>query len=320
MKAFTKTKYGGPEVLQLQEVEKPKIQDDHILVKVEANSANPADWHILRGEPFLARFTFGLFKPKYKIPGADFAGIVKEVGNNVTHFKVGDRVFGETLMGGAFAEYTCVPANVCALMPDGKDFTMMACVPIAGVTALQALITHGKLKAGESVLINGSSGGVGHFAVQIAKAYGARVSAVCSSRNLDFVKNLGADYVIPYDKENIHQHNKKYDLIVDTNGNLNHEDLKRMGRRGVLVGFTSIGHMMSVLLKSAFSKFPLVQFTAEANTKDLEILTSLIKSEKVKVHIEKTYFYKNIPEAIGYIETMRTKGKVAMVWGTVEEE
>ena len=206
MKAFTKTKYGGPEVLQLEEVEKPSLKDDHILVHVIANSANPADWHILRGKPYFARFTFGLFKPKDRILGADFAGTVEEVGNNVEHFKVGNSVFGETLKGGAFSEYICAPANVCAVMPEGIDFAVMASVPIAGVTALQALATHGQLKEGESVLINGSSGGVGHFAVQIAKAFGAKVTAVCSSRNIDFVKTLGADLVIPYDKDNIHQH------------------------------------------------------------------------------------------------------------------
>lgn len=317
MKAFTKYKYGGPEVLQLEEVEKPCIKDEHILVKVMANSANPADWHILRGEPFFARFTFGLFKPKDKIPGADFAGIVEEVGKNVMNFKPGDRVFGETLKGGAFAEYTSAPANVCAIIPAGIDFKVMASVPIAGITALQALITHGKLKTGESVLINGSSGGVGHFAVQIAKAYGARVIAVCSAKNIDFVKNLGADHVIPYDTENIHQHKGKYNLIIDTQGNLSFKDFKRMGQRGVMVGFTTIGHMISVLIKSAFSKFPLAQFTAEANTKDLEILASLIENEKIKVHIEHTFPYKKIPEAIGYIEAMRTKGKVAMVWDEV---
>lgn len=314
MKAYTKIIYGGPEVLQLEEVEKPSIKDEHILVKVEANSANPADWHILRGEPYFARLTFGLFKPKDRILGADFAGIIEMVGNNVSHFRIGDRVFGETLKGGAFAEYTCVPANVCATMPEGIDFKVMASVPIAGVTALQALIPHGKLKAGESVLINGSSGGVGHFAVQIAKAYGATVIAVCSSKNLDFVKTLGADHVIEYDKENIHEHQGKYDLIIDTNGNLSFEDFKRMGKRGVIVGFTTIEHMISVLFKSTFSKFPLVQFTAEANTKDLEILGSLIQDKKIKVHIEKTYTYKNIPEAISHLETMRTKGKIAMVW------
>ncbi len=318
MKAFTKSKYGGPEILQLEEVEKPTLKDNHILVKIEANSANPADWHILRGEPFFARFSFGLFKPKYKIFGADFAGIVEETENNVSRFKVGDRVFGENLKGGAFAEYTCVPANVCAIMPEGTDFPEMASVPIAGVTALQALITHGQLKEGESVFINGSSGGVGHFAVQIAKAYGAAVTAVCSSKNVDFVKTLGADQVIAYDKESIHQHDGKYNLVIDTHGNLSHKDYKRMGQRGVMVGFTTMGHMISVLIKSGFSKFPLIQFTAEPNTKDLEILATLIQNGKIKVHIDKTYPYNKIPEAINYIEAMHTKGKVAMVWENID--
>lgn len=219
MKAYTKTKYGGPEVLQLEEVEKPSLEADHILVKVAANSANPADWHILRGKPFFARFSFGLFRPKYKIPGSDFSGIVEETGSDVSNFKPGDKVFGESLSGGAFAEYNSVPAKVCAIMPEGTGFTEMAGVPIAGITALQALTTRGQLKEGESVLI-----------------------------------------------------------------------------------------------KNAFSKFPLAQFTAEINTKDLETLASLIQSKKIKVHIERTYPYNQIPEAIGYIEAMRTRGKVVMVW------
>lgn len=318
MKAFTKTKYGGPEILQLEEVERPSLKDDHILVKVIANSANPADCHILRGKPFFARFSFGLFKPKDKILGADFAGTVEEVGNNVDHIKVGDRVFGETPKGGAFAEYTCAPANVCAIMPEGIDFPKMASVPIAGVTALQALITHGQLKEGESVFINGSSGGVGHFAVQIAKAYGAKVTAVCSSKNIGFVKTLGADQVIAYDKENIHQHDGKYNLIIDTHGNLSHKDYKRMGQRGVMVGFTTMGLLISVLINTTFSKFPLTQFTAEANTKDLNTLATLIQDRKIKVHIEKIYSYNEIPEALRYIEAMHTKGKVAMIWETID--
>ncbi|MDF9798885.1 NADPH:quinone reductase-like Zn-dependent oxidoreductase [Catalinimonas alkaloidigena] len=319
MKAFTKTKYGGPEVLQLEEVEKPSLKDDQFLVKVVANSANPADWHILRGKPFFARFSFGLFKPTNKILGADFAGIVEEVGRHVKHFKVGDRVFGESLEGGAFAEYTPVVANECSKMPEGTGFAEMACVPIAGLTALQALVNHGQLKEGESVFINGASGGVGHFTVQIARAYGAKVTAVCSSKNIAFVKALGADQVIAYDKENIHHHNGKYDLIIDTHGNLFHSDYKRMGQRGVMVGFTSLGHMISLLLKRATSKFPLQQFTAKANTKDLETLASLIQNGKVQVYVEKTYSYKDIPEAIGYIEAMRTRGKVAMLWEDIAE-
>lgn len=314
MKAFTKTKYGGPEVLQLEEVAKPSLKSDHILVKVMANSANPADWHLLRGKPLFARFSFGLFKPKDKILGADFAGIVEETGNNVERFKVGDKVFGEMLKGGAFAEYVCPPASHCAIIPEGVAFSTMASVPIAGLTALQALMTHGKLQEGESVLINGSSGGVGHFFVQIAKAYGAEVTAVCSERNIDFVESLGADYVIPYDKENIHQHDGKYDLVVDTHGNLSHKDYTRMGRRGVMIGFTTLGRMVSLLLKRAFSKFPLAQFTAKANTKDLETLASLIQNGTIKAYIETTYPHKEIPKAISSIEAMRTRGKVAMIW------
>jgi NADPH:quinone reductase-like Zn-dependent oxidoreductase len=318
MKAFTRTKYGGPDVLRLEEVEKPTVKDGQVLIKVEANSANPADWHILRGKPFFARFTLGLLHPKDKIPGADFAGIVEQAGNNVSHLKAGDHVFGETLEGGAFAAYTSVPANVCAIMPEETGFSEMACVPVAGITALQALITHGKLKAGETVLINGASGGVGHFAVQIAKAYGATVTAVCSDKNVAFVRSLGADHVVAYDKENIHQHTGKYNLIIDTNGNLDYKDYKRMGQRGVMVGFTTMGHMISLILKKATGKFPLAQFTAEANTGDLETLALLVQSGQVKVRIEKTYSYKEIPKAIQHIEAMRTMGKVAMVWENVD--
>ncbi|MDO6473295.1 NAD(P)-dependent alcohol dehydrogenase [Maribacter sp. 1_MG-2023] len=313
MKAITKRKYGGPEVLQLEEVEMPTVKDNHILVKVMANSVNPADWHILRGKPFLARLSIGLLKPKQLILGTDFSGIVEEVGTNVTTLNIGDKVFGESIEGAAFAEYVCVPSKVCAKIPTNVDFPIMASVSVAGLTAYQALVTHGKIKAGESVLINGASGGVGHFAVQIAKAHGAKVTAVCSSRNIDFVLSIGADNVIAYNKVNIHEYNDNYDVIIDTHGNLKHDDYTRMGNRGVLVGFTTMGHMFSVLFKKAFSKFPLTQFTAEANTQDLETLALLIKEEKIKVHIEKTYPYTQIPDAIAHIEKMRTRGKVVIV-------
>jgi len=314
LKAFTKTTYGGPEVLSLEEIEKPTVKDSHLLIKIKANSANPADWHIMRGKPWFARLTFGLFKPNDKVLGADFAGIVEEVGQGVTTFKTGDRVFGEMLKGGAFAEYACAPESICGHMPDGKTYSEMASVPIAGLTALQGLITHGKIQEGESVLINGSSGGVGHFCVQIAKAYGVHVTAICSSRNIEFVKSIGADNAIAYDKQNIHQYNGTFDLIIDTHGNLNHSDFKRLAKRGVMIGFTTMKQMMSVLLKSSFSSFPLKQFTAEANQKDLSTLAKLIEEGKVKPHIEKTFSYTEIPEAIGYIESMRTQGKVTMTW------
>lgn len=319
MKAYTKTQYGGPEVLKLEEVEQPAWKDNQLKVKIMANSVNPADWHILRGKPYFARLTFGLFKPKNKILGADFAGIVEATGKNVTQFKVGDKVFGESLSGGAFAEYTCADEMICAHMPERSSFTEMACVPIAGLTALQAVITHGKLKKGETVLINGASGGVGHFAVQIAKAYGATVTAVCSAKNAEFVQSLGADQVIAYDKEHIHRHTGKYDLVIDTNGNLAFGDYKRMGRRGVMVGFTTMGNMVSTLLKNVVSKFPLKQFTAQADTKDLETLGGLIRDQKITPRIEKVFPYQEIPEAIGYIEAMRTKGKVAVSWENTDE-
>jgi NADPH:quinone reductase-like Zn-dependent oxidoreductase len=316
MKAFTKSVYGGPEVLKLEEVEKPQVQPNQLIVEVKANSPNPADWHILRGEPRFARLMFGLFKPKQKILGADFAGVVVEVGAEVSGFQVGDRVFGENMGGGAFAEYTAVPAHACALMPSEASFAEMACVPIAGVTAQQALVTYGKMQSGESVLVNGASGGVGHFTVQLAKVYGAHVTAVCSSRSANFVKELGADEVIPYDQQDIHQHSGQYDLIVDNHGNLKFQDFKRMGKRAVLVGFTTVGNMVSVSMNNLINKFPLTVFTANANTEDLTQLARLISEEKVRVHIEKTFPYSEIPEAIGYIESMRTKGKVAMVWDT----
>lgn len=316
MKAFVKTKYGGPEVLKLEEVEMPTIKEDHILVKVVANAANPADWHLLRGEPFFARFTSGLFKPKEKVPGADFAGMVVGKGSSVTGFEVGDSVFGAKLMGTAFAELVSVPVSACASFPKQISFAEMASVPIAGLTALQALITHGKLKAGESVLINGASGGVGHFAVQIAKAYGATVTGVCSGRNAEFVQSLGANKVVAYDQENIHLHKGKYDLVIDANGNLTHEDFIRMGRKGVLIGFTTMKHMFSILFRKAFSKFPLIQFTVEVNQGDLQTLAEMVEQGKLKPQIEKEFSYKEIPEAIAYIEAMRTRGKVVMIWSS----
>lgn len=314
MKAYTKYKYGGPEVLKLEEIEKPDLKDNHILVKIAANSVNPADWHILRGKPYLSRLMFGLFKPKDRTLGADFSGIVEAVGSKVSDFKKGDRVFGESLKHGVFSEFALVDANASAIMPEEAEFHQMACLPIAGLTALQALLTHGNIKPGESVLINGSSGGVGHLAIQIAKVYGAKVTGVCSGKNVEFVKSLGADQVIAYDQEDIHKHSGKYDLIIDTHGNLTHSDYTRMGNRGVIIGFTTVGHMIPLLLRNVFSRFSLKPFTAEANTKDLETLATLIESKKINVHIDKSYSYDQLPEAITYIEAMRTRGKVAIIW------
>lgn len=314
MKAYTQNEYGGPEVLQWSEVERPALQQGQILVKIKANSVNPADWHMIRGIPRVSRLAFGLFKPRVKVPGIDFAGVVEEVGDGVTRFKAGDKVFGETIRGGAFAEYVSVDEHRCARMPEGAEFSEMACVPIAGQTAWQAVMIHGQLKAGESVLVHGASGGVGHFAVQIARACGASVTGVCSARNSDYVRSLGADQVIEYDRQDIQQLEGNYDLVVDTHGNLGLGDYRRLGRRGVMVGFTTMGHLISVLFKKSLSKYPLAQFTAKVNPEDLESLAALIQQGKIKVHIDRNYPCAELPEAIRYIEAMRTRGKVAVSW------
>lgn len=312
MKAFTKKQYGGPEVLELAEVERPVIKEGCLLIKIIANSVNPADWRVLRGKPWPSRFVFGLIRPKDKIPGVDFAGIVEQVGENVRRFKAGDKVFGASLGTGVFSEFACVPENICTHMPQGSRFSEMACVPIAGLTALQALVTHGQIKKGESVLINGSSGGVGHFMIQIAKTYGATVTAVCSSRNVDFVKSLGASQVIAYDEENIHHHQGKYDLVIDVNGNLRFKDFRRMGKRGVMVGFTNLSHLFTMLLKKSFSKYPLSHFTAGPNIPDLEMLGRLIQKGSLKVHMDSVYSFEKIPQAIARVETKKVRGKVAV--------
>lgn len=316
MKAITKYKYGGPEVLQMEEVGLPEIKENQILIKVVANSVNAADWRIMRGTPIMARFAFGLFKPKVPVLGTVAAGIVEKMGNNAQNFKVGDRVVGSCLAGGgAFAEHAALNAKMCVKIPDNLDFMEMSCVPIAGVTALQALIQHGKLKKNEKILINGATGGVGHFAVQIAKTFGAHVTAICSSKKVEFVKSLGADAVIPYDQVNIHAHNEKYNLVLDNHGNLTFQDFKRMGDRGILIGFTTISRMISVLLKKSIFKYPLIQFTSDDNTKDLETIAHFVKDGKLKVHVDKIYPHTQIPKAMHHIESMHPKGKVVIDWG-----
>lgn len=313
MKAITKYKYGGPEVLQLENVLIPEPAEDEILIKVAANSANPADWHIMRGAPFLARLSFGLFKPKNLVLGSDVAGTVEAVGKSVKQYSVGDLVFGE-LLEGAFAEYALAKEKQIAKFPKGPSFEEMAALPIAGLTAWQGLHEQGQIKKGERVLINGASGGVGHYAVQIAKAAGADVTGICSSRNSDFVKSLGADQVIAYDLVDLRQINDQHDLIIDVHGNLKFSDLKRMGRRAVLIGFVGMRHMMGVLLGGLFNKYKIAQFTAEARSEDLNSLAQLMQEGQLKPHIEQVYPAEDIPKAIAHIEKMRTRGKVVMAW------
>src|SRR5437588_4004642 len=216
MKAIVYTQYGPPDVLQVKEVEKPAPNDGEILVKIHAASANPLDWHLMRGAPFLARLAGGLRKPKDPRLGADIAGRVEAVGNNVTQFQPGDEVFGACT--GSFAEYASVPENTLALKPTKSSFEQAAAVPVAAITALQGLRDTGHIQPGQKVLVNGASGGVGTFAVQLAKAFGAEVTGVCSTRNVGMVRSIGADHVIDYTQEDFTRNGQRYDFIFAVNG------------------------------------------------------------------------------------------------------
>ena len=228
MKAIVYEKYGPPEVLQLKEVEKPAPQENEVLVKVKAASVNPGDWHAMRGAPFLQRLESGFPNPKIKILGADVAGVVESVGNQVEQFQPGDEVYGDLYWCGfgAFAEYVTIPKNSVALKPTNLTFEQAATVPQAAFTALHALRDQGKVQPGQKVLINGASGGVGTFAVQVAKSFGAEVTGVCSGRNLDLVRSIGADQVIDYRKDDFTQNGQQYDVIIDMVANHSLSDLQ----------------------------------------------------------------------------------------------
>ena len=313
MKAQVMRKYGGPEVFKLEEVDLPEIKEDELLVKVMSRSVNPADWHRMRAKPYFMRLIIGLFKPKNKIIGADFAGVVEKVGSKVTRFNPGDRVYGESSVGG-FAEYNNVKESSTALIPENVSFDKAGSLPVAALTAYQGIHTHGKVQAGDKVLINGSSGGVGHFAVQIAKDAGAEVTGVCSTKNVELVKSIGADYVIDYKKEDIHKHNKQYDVVIDTHGNLFYKDYKRMAKkRGVTIGFVGMGHMIGLSLRKIFGKTKIETFVASPNPEDLEAIIKLVSEKKVTPVIDKTYTFEELPKAIEYIETMHSVGKTLVV-------
>ena len=237
MKAIVYTKYGSPDVLQLKEVEKPAPKENEVLVKVQAASVNAADWHLLTADIFLVRLNAGLLKPKNTILGCDIAGRVEAVGRDVTQFKPGDKVFGDVFGHnyGGFAEYVTAPESDLALKPANLSFEEAAAVPLAAKTALQGLRDLGQIQAGQKVLINGASGGVGTFAVQIAKSFGAEVTAVCSTRNLDMAHTLGADHVIDYTKEDFTQNGQRYDLILAANGYHPISDYKRaLSPKGIM--------------------------------------------------------------------------------------
>jgi NADPH:quinone reductase-like Zn-dependent oxidoreductase len=322
MRAWTYHCYGGPEVLGLRSIAKPTPAADEVLVAVRAAAVNPLDWHYLRGEPYIMRMGAGLGAPTDSRMGVDFSGVVETVGKDVTKFKPGDAVFGAR--GGAFGDYLVVrESRNVVLKPDNLSFEEAAAVPIAAITALQALRDKGQVKAGTKVLINGASGGVGTFAVQIAKALGAEVTGVCSGRNVELVKSLGADRVIDYTQTDFTEGGDEYDVIIDNIGNQPLSKLRRVmtdAGKDVIVGAPSDGKWLgplSVPLKGMmygwFVKQKFMFFLAETNPKDLEYLSGLMRDGKLKSVIDRTYPFNELPDAIRYVETGRARGKVVVL-------
>ena len=325
MKAIVYCDYGVPN-LKFQEIEKPTPADDQLLVKVRAASVNPLDWHFIEGTPYIGRFLFGMGprKPKDTRLGVDFAGVVEAVGKNVTQFKPGDEVFGGRT--GAFADYVCVrESRAVALKPATVSFEQAASVPIAAITALQALRDKGHLQAGQNVLINGASGGVGTFAVQIAKSYGAHVTGVCSTRNLDLVRSLGAEHVIDYTKQDFSHMGQRYDLILDNVGTQPLSQFRQaLTPNGicVLIGgggpndgrwIGPITRPFKAMLLSPFVSQKFGMLLAELNHKDLAYLADLMQSGKVTPVIDRTYkSLREIPDAIRYLEQGHARGKVVV--------
>ncbi len=323
MKAIVYCDYGAADVLRLADIEKPTPDDNQILVKVRAASVNPLDWHFMLGKPYLMRAQAGLRKPKITQLGVDFSGTVEAVGKNVTQFKAGDDVFGGRT--GSFAQYLCVRADRAVVpKPASLTFEQAASLPIAAITALQALRDRAQVQPGQKVLINGASGGVGTFAVQIAKTFGAEVTGVCSTRNLEMVRSLGADHVVDYTKEDFTKSAEKYDAILDNVGNHALLDCRRVLKpkgRFVLIGgggpnkgnwLGGLSRALDALLLSPFVSQDMGMFLADMNPKDLAVLGELMQSGKVKPVIDRSYPLSELPAAIRYLEEGHARGKVVI--------
>ncbi|MBY0095670.1 NAD(P)-dependent alcohol dehydrogenase [Mesobacillus maritimus] len=321
MKAIISNQYGSPETLDYLDVNKPILEDHQVLVKVHAVSVNYGNLVLLRGKPYLARLAFGVVKPKYKIPGGDIAGVVESVGKNVSQFQPGDEVYGDLSSSGwgGFAEYVAVPELAIAHKPTNLSFVEAAAVPMAAVTALQGLRDKGKVKAGQQVLIYGGSGGVGTFAVQIAKALGAEVTTVCSTSKVDIAKTIGADTVFDYTKEDFSQRKERYDVIIGANGYQPIATYKQaLKEKGTFVHVGgSETQMYQVMLKGPWinlkEKKKMGNFLQKANQKDLVFMKELIEEGKVKPVIDRQYQgLGEIPEALNYFEGGHAAGKVVV--------
>jgi len=325
MKAIRYRRYGPPQVLELRDIDVPAVGDDEVLVRVRAASVNPLDWHFMRGAPYLVRPVAGLSRPRSGLGrlGADMAGTVEAAGKNVTEFGPGDEVFGGLEDRGTLAEYVTIRHDGALLAkPAGLTFEQAAVVPVAAVTALQALRDKGRVQAGHKVLVNGASGGVGTFAVQIAKAFGAEVTGVCSTANVEMIASIGADLVIDYTREDFTRAGRRYDLLIDIAGNRTLAETRRvLVPKGVLVGVGGpnrgrwigpLGRTIKMALLSPAVSQRMVFFLARQNKADLAVLRELLQAGKVTPVIDRTYPLNQAADAIGYLEQGHAKGKVVI--------
>jgi NADPH:quinone reductase-like Zn-dependent oxidoreductase len=315
MRAIVYTQYGPPDVLKLKEVEKPTPKNDEVLVKVHVAAVNWLDWHFLTGTPFLVRFMAGLFKPKNNVLGIDMAGRIEAVGANVTQFQPGDEVFGSTDHG-CFAEYVCVSEESVVKKPANKTFEEAAAVLGAAATALHALRDHGQIQPGQSVLINGASGGVGTFAVQIAKSLGAEVTGVCSTRNLVLVRSIGADHVIDYTQQDFTQNELRYDLIFDVVAKRSFTDCKRaLKSRGIYITseFSPALVLQGQWISMTGSKKMMPLPPKPPNTLDQAFLKKLLENREISPVIDRCYSLNEVPDALRYLEKGHARGKIVIL-------
>ena len=309
--------FGSADVVRLEVLEKPTPTDSQVLVRVRAASVNPLDWHYMRGEPYIARVDMGMRRPKEIRLGTDFAGVVESVGKSVTSVKPGDEVFGART--GAFGQYITVRADRVTPKPANLSFEQAAAVPVAAITALQAVRDHGALKPGQKVLVNGASGGVGTFAVQIAKALGAEVTGVSSTRNVGLVRSIGADHTVDYSKEDFTKGTVRYDIIVDNVGNHSLRDVRRVltpNGKYVMVGGPSgkwidpIPRVLSMVVTSSFVDQEMKFFISQLSASDMQLLSEMLADGRIKPVIDRQYPLKDVAQAIAYVETGRARGKV----------
>lgn len=312
MKAIVQNDYGSPEALTLKEVDRPKFKKNDVLVGVYAAALNAGDYFFMRGSPWAVRFITGFPKPKNHIPGWDMAGRVQAVGERVARFQPGDEVFASC--NGTLAEFVRVAEDKLAIKPANLTFEQAAAVPTAAITALQGLRDAGKVRPGQKVLINGASGGVGTFAVQIAKAFGAEVTGVCSTRNVEMVRSIGADYVVDYTQEDFTLGGRRYDLILDNTANRSFRDLRRaLAPQGRIIpnsGHGGMGYIVKAFLLSLFMRRHGSMYLASPSNKDLVLLKELIETGKVTPVIDRTFRLSDTPEAFRYVEKGHARGKV----------